>query len=66
MTETTKRRHFIKLADAGRWIEVSKEKWLAYERGAGFWPKPGCGEYATAGFGNNLISGRYTNDGSRP
>jgi len=60
------RRHFLKASFHTRWVEVTKEQWLAAERSAGFQPEPGYGEYATAGFGTDNISGRYTDDGTKP
>lgn len=36
--------------DHGKWVEVSESEFVAAERGAGFFPKTGCGPVATGGF----------------
>jgi len=44
-------RYFLK-PDSARamWQEVTEEEFVAAERGAGFYPKHGCGPVATGGF----------------
>lgn len=33
-----------------RWVQVTEDEFIAAEQRAGFFPKPGCGPVATAGF----------------
>ena len=55
------------------WTEVTREKWIAAERAAGFRPKLWSGDpaymttMATGGFSSSTgLSGTYTTDGSAP
>lgn len=43
-------RYFVKIGKAKE-REVSREEFIQAERNAGFVPKAGCGDVATAGFG---------------
>jgi hypothetical protein len=53
-------RYFVKIDDKPE-REVTAEEFVRAERDAGFHPKPGCGPFATAGFGST----RYTEGGTR-
>ena len=44
------------------WTEVSEVKFVEAERAAGFYPKPGCGPVATAGFSSGVVEGKVTRD----
>lgn len=49
MRENT--RYFLKPdSDRAIWQEVTQEEFVAAERGAGFYPKHGCGPVATSSF----------------
>lgn len=44
-------RYFLKPdSDRAVWQEVTEQEFVAAERGAGFYPKYGCGPVATGGF----------------
>lgn len=44
-------RYFLKPdSDRAMWQEVTQEEFVAAERGAGFYPKHGCGPVATSSF----------------
>jgi hypothetical protein len=42
------------------WQEATREQFIQAERNAGFHPKPGCGDIATAGFSGRSTKGRIT------
>jgi len=52
-------RYWLRSAIQG-WKEVSQIEFAKAEREAGFFPKPGCGPLATAGFSSNHIEGKVT------
>jgi hypothetical protein len=56
-------RFFLSVLDK-TWVEVSRDRWIRAERQSGF--NGPIGELATAGFGNGVIKGRMTFDGSEP
>lgn len=49
-------RYFVKIDDCPE-REVTAEEFVRAERDAGFHPKPGCGPFATAGFGVTRYDG---------
>ncbi|MBT4849331.1 hypothetical protein HON36_00575 [Candidatus Parcubacteria bacterium] len=42
------------------WQEATREQFIQAEKSAGFYPKPGCGDVATAGFSGKATKGRIT------
>ena len=56
-----KERYWLRVRVSGLpWQEATREQFVQAEREAGFHPKPGCGDVATAGFGNGITEGRVT------
>lgn len=54
-----RRRYWVKFGSLP-WQEVTAEQFIEMEHIAGFYPKPGCGPFATGGFYGNDIKGRIT------
>lgn len=42
------------------WQEATREQFIQAERAAGLYPKPGCGDVATAGFSAESVEGMVT------
>lgn len=51
-------KYFLKGSWEKEYTEVTKEQYIEAEEGAGFFPKPGCGDVATDSFSGHGIRGK--------
>lgn len=60
------RRYFLRLGVSEPEREVTRQEYVAAERAAGFYPKPGLGPEATGAFWHGQVEGRIEYDWSQP
>jgi hypothetical protein len=59
------KKYFIKICGTDNWTEVTKEKYIQVERGAGFRSKFGPNETATAYFSDGQVEGKVVYPGEK-